>query len=345
MTAVIPQVPLAPTQRDFTSFFEECNSAPRINQLLGWFESTARGQSGRTTRNPEVDTRLFDRALLEKHGDYFGRFAEVFEYIKRSSLFANHYYGSIPYRLEENYRLGNAIIEYSQRISNRPLLYRSIGTGDSSMARAIAQFSEGSVEALCCSPNDMSAQNFAINGKPPHATFFHGPFHRLTNDVFNSHDELAQFASGFDIIHEDTTFQMYSPNREEQVSFAVRFLKRDGIFLCVEKFRHGDMDEYERRELQKDYGFKSRYFSSSEVAAKGKDVLVTMSKNQVTLDDMARVLKQHFDHCFVTWNSGNFYTLVASNNQENLDSFVASLGSPGVPKEFDYEEKLPRSIF
>jgi hypothetical protein len=84
----------------------------------------------------------------------------------------NHYYGSIPYRLEENYRLGNAIIEYSQRISNRPLLYRSIGTGDSSMARAIAQFSEGSVEALCCSPNEMSAQNFAINGKPPHATFF-----------------------------------------------------------------------------------------------------------------------------------------------------------------------------
>jgi hypothetical protein len=91
----------------------------------------------------------------------------------------------------------------------------------------------------------------------------------------NSRDDLAKFASGFNIIVEDTTFQMYSPIREEQVGFVVQSLKEDGIFIFVEKFRHADIHEYERRELQKDYGFKARYFSSSEVVAKEKDVIVT----------------------------------------------------------------------
>ncbi|KAJ6076018.1 hypothetical protein N7499_007999 [Penicillium canescens] len=345
MAAVAPQVLPTTAKRDFTSFYNECNSAPRINQLLNWFESTARGQTGRTIKNPEVDKRLFDKALLEQNGERFAQFLEVFNTIKQSSLFVNQYYASIPYRIEENCRLGNAIIHYSQQLPSRPLLYRSVGTGDSSMARSVAEFAEGSVEVLCCSPNEMSALNFAINGDPPRATFFHGPFHRLTDEVMNSRDDLAKFASGFDIIVEDTTFQMYSPTRDEQVGFVVQSLKEDGIFVFVEKFRHADIDEYERRELQKDYGFKARYFSSSEVAAKGKDVLVTMSQNQVTLDDMAAILHRYFRHCSINWNSGNFYTLVASNNQVNLDRFVACLGAPAIPKEFEYEDNLPRSLF
>jgi hypothetical protein len=190
----------------------------------------------------------------------------------------------------------------------------------------------------------MSALNFAINGDPPHASF-HGPFHRLTDEVVDSRDDLTKFASGFDIIVEDTTFQMYSPNRDEQVGFVVQSLKEDGIFVFVEKFRHADIDKYERRELQKDYGFKARYFSDSEVAAKGKDVLVNMSQNQVTLDDMAAILLGYFRHCSITWNSGNFYTLVASNNPVNFDRFVACLGAPAIPKVFEYEENLPRSLF
>ncbi|OGE56378.1 hypothetical protein PENARI_c003G12220 [Penicillium arizonense] len=299
MAAIASQVLPTTTKRDFTSFCDECNSAPRINQLLNWFESTARGQTGRTIKNPEVDKRLFDKALLEQNGERFAQFLEVFNTIKQSSLFVNHYYASIPYRIEENCRLGNAVIHYSQQVPSRPLLYRSVGTGDSSMARSVAEFSEGSVEALCCSPNEMSALNFAINGDPPTPPSSMG---------------LSTFASGFDIIVEDTTFQMYSPNRDEQVGFVVQSLKEDGIFVFVEKFRHADIDEYERRELQKDYGFKARYFSSSEVAAKGKDVLVTMSQNQVTLDDMAAILQGYFQHCSITLNSGNFYTLVASNN-------------------------------
>ena len=60
---------------------------------------------------------------------------------------------------------------------------------------------------------------------------------------------------------------------------------------------------------------------------------------------MATILQRYFQHCSITWNSGNFYTLVASNNQLNLDRFVAGLGAPAIPKEFEYEDNLPRSLF
>jgi hypothetical protein len=70
-----------------------------------------------------------------------------------------------------------------------------------------------------------------------------------------------------------------------------------------------------------------------------------MSQNQVTLDDMAAILQRYFRHCSITWNGGNFYTLVASNNPVNLDRFVACLGAPAIPKEFEYEDDLPRSLF
>lgn len=321
---------------DFSRFFKECERAPRINELCNWFESTASGQSGYPVKNPQVERRLL------KEDDDLDRFVDLLE--SRAGAFRHHYNASIPYRIDEDCRLGLAILQYSKLMS-RSVLYRSLGTSDSSMARAVAEFAEGRVEALCCSPNTVDKRNFVAYGDPSHATFFRGPFHHLTEDMMNSRDDLAKFVPGFDIIHEDTTFQMYSPNRTEQVAFVIQCLRNDGIFICVEKFRHPSVEEYERRELQKDHGFKVRYFSRTDVVAKERDILKTMDKNQVTLDEMVTVLKNHFQHCYMTWNSGNFYTLAASNDLGNLKQFITILGEPAIPKEFMYEEKLPRPLF
>lgn len=324
-------------KRDFTSFFEECQRAPRINELASWFEATANGESGFPIKQPQIDRRLL------KHDDeVLDQFIQLFE--RRLGPFMHHYHASIPYRMEEHCRQGRAILQYSQLFS-RPLLYRVVGCSDSSMARTVAEFADGQVEVLTCSPNAADKRNFASYGPPAHAIYFHGPFHHLTDEVVNSRQDLAKFAAGFDIIHEETTFQMYSPNRAEQVAFVAQSLREDGVFIVVEKFRHPNIEEYERRELQKDYGFKARFFSQDEVAAKGRDVLTTMSLNQVTLDEMTSVYKEHFRHCYVTWNSGNFYTVVASNSLANLDHFVAELGEPAIPKEYMYEDVLPRLLF
>ena len=66
---------------------------------------------------------------------------------------------------------------------------------------------------------------------------------------------LKQFNQGFDIIIEDTTFQMYSPNRSGQINHVKRPLNNDGIFIFTEK-HSSEHDEYQKREIQKDYSFK-----------------------------------------------------------------------------------------
>jgi hypothetical protein len=212
------------------------------------------------------------------------------------------------------------------------------------MARTIAELAGGRVETLSCSPNIENYHSFCAYGDPPHASFFVGPFHHLTTDVFHSRANLIKFASGFDIILEDTTFQMYSPNRVDQIGFVSQRLTDDGLFLFVEKFRGIDVEEYKRREDQKDHGFKARYFSRDDIERKEASVLTVMNQNEVTLGETEAAIRQYFRHCYITWNSGNFYTLVASNSLPNLERFLSNLIEPAIPDEYVYEA-LPRSLF
>nr|WP_245421413.1 hypothetical protein [Rhizobium sp. L9] len=137
---------------------------------------------------------------------------------------------------------------------------------------------------------------------------------------------------------------MYSPNRPEQIEFVSQHLKNDGLFLFVEKFKNPDIDEYLRRELQKDHGFKARFFGSTDIMAKKAAVLTAMNRNEVTLTEMSDAVKRRFQHCFVTWNSGNFCTLVASNSQSNVERFMSGLIKPAIPTEYVYET-LPFLLF
>ncbi|KAJ1709618.1 hypothetical protein NYO67_8220 [Aspergillus flavus] len=116
-----------------------------------------------------------------------------------------------------------------------------------------------------------------------------------------------------------------------------------GSWDSVVRSTHADVKEYQRRELQKDHGFKTRYFSREDVVAKGKEVLTSMNMNEVMLDGMAEAIRPYFSHCYVTWNSGNFYTLVASNSLPNFKSFMTCLGDPAIPNEFVYGT-VPRSL-
>jgi hypothetical protein len=212
------------------------------------------------------------------------------------------------------------------------------------MARTVSELGGGDIETLCCSPNVENRQSFYAYGNPVHATFFLGPFHRLTRERMGHCETLQQFRAGFDIILEDTTFQMYSPNRRDQVGFVAQHLKPDGIFLFVEKFRHDDDAEYQRREQQKNRDFKALYFSGDEILTKQATVLSRMHDNEVTLAAMGQVLARDFGHCFVTWNSGNFYTLAASRSAENIQAFLRCLRSPALPTTFAYDE-LPFRLY
>lgn len=321
--------------RDFSSFLQECEDAPRLNELSSFFAATAAGRAGKPIREPQVDRRLL------KGDDLLDSFVSLHE--RRRGPFDQHYHSSIPYRLEEECRLGHAILQYSQGMSEQLHLY-SLGTAEGTMARTISELADGRVESLSCSPNIENQRSFLAYGDPPHATFFVGPFHHLTPAKFHSCENLAKFASGFDVIFEDTTFQMYSPNRRDQIGFVSQHLTDDGLFVFVEKFRNVDIEEYKRRERQKDHGFKARFFNHADIMAKEAAVLTVMNQNEVTLDGMEAALMPYFSHAYITWNSGNFYSLVASNSLPNIERFISSLIAPAIPSEYVYGP-LPRPLF
>lgn len=319
--------------RGLDDFMAECDRGLRINELNGFFASTAAGKTGMPVRTPLADTRLLPgddllRRLVSQHA-------------ARQGHFDQHYHGSIPYRLEEECRMAHALLKYALQRST-PLTLYSLGTAEGTMARTLSELAAGHVQSLSCSPNPENYQCFLGYGEPPHAEFFLGPFHRLTKDVLATTPRLQQFASGFDVILEDTTFQMYSPNRAKQIEYVSQHLKPDGIFVFVEKFRTHDIDEYQRRERQKDLGFKTRYFPPDEIENKRSAVLDRMFSNEVSLAQMSDAIRQHFRYCAMTWNSGNFYSLAVSNAKENLDRYLSQMAAPAIPHEYVYDTDLPR---
>ncbi|CAI7643792.1 unnamed protein product [Penicillium bialowiezense] len=318
-----------------TSFIEECESAPRLTNLANFFSSTAAGRTNVPIKKIQADRRLL--VADEPMGQIIDLFAQ------KGGPFDQHYYGSIPYRLEDDCRLGYAMLQYTEKKAESLNLY-TLGSAEGTMARILAELANGRIHSLACSPTAENHQAFLAHGDPPNASFFVGPFHHLTKDLISSRQDLRKFTAGFDIILEDTTFQMYSANRFEQIKFVSQHLKENGLFLFLEKCRHPDEAEYQRRELQKDYGYKTRYFSREAVLAKGKEVLTSMNPNEVMLVDLAKAIRPYFCHCHMIWNSGNFYTLIASNSLPNINLFMSGLIEPAIPKEFVYDT-VPQSIF
>lgn len=311
-------------------FLRECDDGPRLNELAGFFMETAAGRSGMPIRPPIADRRLLpDDILLHQFIDL---------HVRRQGHFDQHYHASIPYRLEEECRMGHALLRYSQTIPNEMFLY-SLGTAEGTMARVISELSGGKVQSLACSPNEENYKCFMAFGEPLGASFFVGPFHRMTKEHLHSQNVLERFTGGFDVILEDTTFQMYSPNRRDQIGFVKQHLKPNGIFLFIEKFRSDDENAYQSREEQKNLGFKSHYFGTDEIARKTELVLNTMHACEVTLAEMADAVSPHFKHCVVTWNSGNFYGLAASNDAANLGRYLSTMVQPAIPVEYVYEPR------
>ncbi|CAN7646554.1 class I SAM-dependent methyltransferase [Pararhizobium sp. LjRoot238] len=315
-------------------------NAPRLTAFAPFFERTATGLGAMPDRNiPEPDMRLLEYDLecmtfWDTHRRLWGHFD-------------NHYFASIPYRLEEECRLATAILSHSLRVwghSGRAATFYSLGAGAGTLARALARLGDGRLETLCCSPTDGNRTCFFAKRGSEHAHFYHGPFFELDAELYAADENLQPFRDGFDILLEDTTFQMYSRDRKAQLAFIAPRIRNDGLLIQVQKIAHPDSETYLQRERQKDEQFKRRYFSETEIVAKKRDVLDTMRKLQVDLESSIAALSTFFSHSIVTWNSGNFYTIVSSNSLAALKGFARSMLKPAIPPEYCYEQ-LPLRFF
>lgn len=318
---------------------EEWRKAPRLNSFASFFNNTAAGKAG----SPDLKEPAPDQHLLQNDLDCL-----VFwdSHRRLWGHFDRHYFASIPFRLEEECRLGAAILAYGQRVwarSERAATIYTLGAGEGTFVRTLAKLGDGRLKTLCCSPTSGNRDCFYAKRGSGDAHFFHGPFFELTEKRYAEDLELQPFQDGFDVLLEDTTFQMYGSDRENQFAFVAPRIRADGVFVQIEKISHPDLEEYDRREVQKDETFKAKYFLHGQVKAKKREILETMTDCEVCLNKTISALSRHFRYSAATWNSGNFYTIVSSNSKDSLRDFVTMMIRPAIPPEFCYE-KLPLTL-
>ncbi|MBN3116827.1 hypothetical protein H4F46_18235 [Pectobacterium brasiliense] len=312
-------------------FIKSCKKAPRINAMANFFSNTASGENNRPYKDVEPDTRLF----CNKEIEHFSQ-----QLINNSGSFVKHYFASIPYSLEEECRLGNAIINFARKNSKKINVY-CLGMAEGAMARTISQESGEMITTLTTSPTAANELSFYKNHTPKNAYFICTPFF-MVDKKLTEDKKYTVFNDGFDIIIEDTTFQMYSPDRDAQIKFTIKLLKKDGLFIFTEKFKC-DEDEYNAREIQKDMSFKRRFFTETQLDSKRNDVLRVMSTNEVTIEEMKETLDKYFKYKAIYWNSGNFYSIVASSSESKIKQFLSLFSTPCIPSEYVYCD-LPKYL-
>jgi SAM-dependent methyltransferase len=351
---------------DFSDVISQWRAnSPRTNRLAGNFESIANGKSGVPVRTPLEDSDATDLF----HGDAcVNQFYE--EMVPRFGVFGRHFISSVPYGLQEWARLGSAMTTFLSGIAqeeNRATSMHSCGSAEGVIARTIAEVGKGNIYTLTNSSTPINKGEFERCGAPETAFFFSGPYFDLSPEVLGSiqgperqavngwgavsdqivlrrPSEEAPFKNGFDIVFEDTCFQMHAPNRAEQIAWVARNLREDGLFICWEKCSlPGAEQEYLRRERIKDTEFKSLYFSQDQVAEKQATILNTMETGQVSLDALVDGISASFRHAAMIWNSGNFYILVASNDAGKLQKFCDGLIAPCIQPQFQHVG-LPQTL-
>jgi hypothetical protein len=327
---------------DFTKAAEGWRkNGPRINSLAANFSAIASGNSGVPSHTP------FDDAdALQLYGNDFN--LSTFHNACRSRFgkFGLHFIASVPYALQELCCIGSAAMLHLSNISkthNRDTYFHSVDSAEGAIARTMSALSGGAVHTLTNSSTAENSVGFQKGGAPQEATFFVGSFFDLSPEVLRTRSELRRFAQGFDIILEDTSFQMFAPNRKEQVAWLRRNLREDGIVLFWEKCSMADVGEYQRREEIKDEQFKARYFSSHQIAHKKSTILHRMEDGQVPLEKLVEGISFSFQHAVTLWNSGNFYVVAASNDPAKLQNFCSYLLRPYIPSQF-LHTPLPQTL-
>jgi len=319
-------------QFDYNHIRSVALAGPRVTSLKPHFENIASGIS----QAPTKDIRAAADFLNQNHDHH--EYHRVFQ--RNIGTFYQHLCASIPFFIEEQCRLGIALYKLAQHRSNyhqEPFTLYETSSADGTNARTLAEYSQGLVKTLTDSPNPANGENFHQLCQHHDSDIHIGPFVDITPEYLANRTDRPYLRHGFDAIFENTTFQMYSPNRNDQIAYVRRVLKDDGLIIFCEKLMHPSRHEYERREKIKD-SFKSQYFSKSDIDQKSKQILEEMEKCQVTLDELVPSIGHHFKYAYMIWNSTNFYEIVASNAKANLDNFVNFLCQYYVPTPFLCEE-------
>ena len=324
---------------DYEAIRAKALGGPRVTTLLQRFEDIAMGEVQVPTSTPTPEPEFL--AQNEEYRKYY-------EVHKRNlGVFNRHGLASVPFLLEECIRTGLALSRFAsarKSESGEQLTFYGTSCADGTYARTLAEYSKGRIVTLTDSPNPANQVEFRRLLNHPYSFFHLGPFVDITPEYLANRAD-PMFRDGFDVIWENTTFQMYGNNRFEQIAYVKRLLKEAGLMIFCEKMNHPDPQEYERMEKVKDDLFKAKYFTGTDIAQKKTSILSEMTQGQVTLSEFSKAVRPHFKHAYVIWNSTNFYEIVASNDKSTIDMFLSLLPEPYVPGQFSFEDPIVKPLF
>ncbi|MBT9316469.1 hypothetical protein [Leptothoe spongobia] len=312
---------------------------PRVTSLLQHFENIAAGiaQSPRQGVHAATD-------FLNQSSEY-QEYHRIFQ--RNIGTFYQHLCASIPFFIEEQCRIGVALQRLADsrlKQGKQPFTLYETSSADGTNARTLSEYSQGLIRTLTDSPNPANGENFYRLCQHKYSDMHIGPFVDITPEYLSERNDRPYLKHGFDAIYENTTFQMYNPDRKAQIAYVKRVLKDDGVMIFCEKLMHPIRHEYDRRETIKDSLFKAHYFSNAEIEQKSSQILEEMEKCQVTLDELVNSIKSHFKYAYMIWNSTNFYEVIASNDKANLHDFIAFLDGYYVPAPFLCEDNIVRPL-
>lgn len=304
------------------------------SELLPVFNKLVAGSVGR----PELGDAFPSPELLIRDIDSLA-FAPYYQ--NATETFHEHLHASIPGYAEDQCRLGSAISRYAMNHVNRtgrPLDLWSLGACESPLARAVARHAGGDVLRSHCSSqaSEVFAELARFPEKDPNVSFEVAPFYAA------QHPHLPP-GEGYDIIFEETHFQMLHPNRIGPLEILSQKLRDDGVMLLYQKFLSDTKEEYERREIEKDKVYKSRYFSDEQIQSKHDMILTHMENGQVYLEDFLSATKRVAKYIVMIWRSGNFAGIAASNDSRNLAEFIGLLPQQFVENPM-YSRGLPINL-
>lgn len=320
-------------------YLRQEKDGPRINQLLSHFSKIALGQEQKPLKAVIVDPKFTVNDPRRQ------RYAQLLS--SNTGMFNSHAFASIPYFFEETVRLGLALNDYAKvrgASLSHPLTFWSTSSADASHARTLAEFGTGTIVTLSDTPNSENAKEFERLISHQYSQIIVTPYFNVTQELVASHFPDFPYRDGFDVIWEDTTFQMYSSNRDWQISHVKKQLAIDGMLVLFEKVANFDQAQYILNEYNKDLYFKTQYFSRDDILSKNRNILKDMFRGQVTESSLSWSLNHHFNYVYKIWHCGNFVQLIASNSHENIESFLNLLSPPYTPTEVAGESAISEPV-
>lgn len=136
--------------------------------------------------------------------------------------------------------------------------------------------------------------------------------------VFNEADK-------YDVVHESMAFQFMDKNRAEQIKFIKEnLLNENGIIIIEEKFANIDAIYKANEELKNT--FKSKYYTPEQLQDKKFNILLDMEANQVSVQEIEKILSENFVNVQQYWDAGNFKGYIASDS-DVVNQFVPEINN------------------